>query len=120
MIDRIDDKQEPTRIGVTRLIAGYAAIIFILPYLAFKIAWISRTPVGLIDESLAYNSVMLALNILTFFMDTVAVLLALTFTHRWGLRAPAWLALAPMWVGTGFLAPIILAVPTSALTSLLG
>ncbi len=119
MIDRTDDKQRPVRIGVTRLIAGYAAIIFILPYLAIKIAWISGAPVGLIDKSLAYNPLMLALNILTFFMDTVAVLLALTFTHRWGLRAPAWLALTPMWVGTGFLAPIIVAVPMTALTRLL-
>jgi hypothetical protein len=120
MIDRTDDKQEPARIGLTRLIAGYAAIIFILPYLALKIAWISGAPVGMIDKSLADDSTLLALNILTFCMDAVAIVLALTFTHRWGLRAPSWLALAPMWVGTGFLAPIIVEVPMTALARLLG
>jgi hypothetical protein len=120
MIDRTDDKQELARVGVTRLIAGYAAIIFILPYLAIKIAWISGAPVGMIDKSLADNSTMLAINILTFCMDAVAILLALTFTHRWGLRAPGWMALTPMWVGTGFLAPIIVAVPMTVLARLLG
>jgi len=112
--------QEPIRQGVTRLIAGYAAIAFILPYLALKIAWISGAPIGMPNKSLVAEPTMLALNILTFFMDAVAVLLALTFTHNWGLRAPAWPALFPMWVGTGFLAPIAFATPIITLIRMLG
>jgi hypothetical protein len=112
--------QEPVRKGVTRLIVGYAAIAFILPYLALKIAWISGAPVGMLNKSLVAESTMLALNILTFFMDAVAILLALTFTHSWGLRAPAWPALFPMWVGTGFLAPIAVAWPIIILAQMPG
>jgi hypothetical protein len=63
---------------------------------------------------------MVALNILTFSMDAVAVLLALTFTHDWGLRVPAWPLLLPMWVGTGFLAPVVVAVPVISLVRVLG
>jgi len=112
--------QEPARKGVTRLIAGYAAIAFILPYLALKIAWISGAPVGMPNQSLVADPSMLALNLLTFFMDAVAILLALTFTHSWGLRAPGWPLLFPMWVGTGFLAPIAVATPIITVVGMLG
>lgn len=112
--------QEPARKGVTRLIAGYVAIAFILPYLAIKIAWISGVPIGMPDKNLVTAPSMIAVNILTFFMDAVAVLLALTFAHRWGLRAPPWPVLFPMWVGTGFLAPIVVAVPIITLARMLG
>jgi hypothetical protein len=112
--------QEPSRQDVTRIIAGYVAIAFILPYLAIKIAWISGVPVGMTDKNLVAAPGMLALNILTFFMDAVAVLLALTFAHRWGLRAPRWPVLFPMWVGTGFLSPIVIATPIVTLARMLG
>ncbi len=108
------------REGVTRLIAGYAAIAFILPYLALKIAWISGAPVGMPNKSLVADPIMLALNILTFCMDAVAILLALAFTHSWGLRVPAWPLLFPIWVGTGFLAPIAVAVPIITVVRVLG
>ena len=112
--------QNPSRKGAARLIVGYAAITFMLPYLALKIAWISGAPVGFLNKSLVAEPSMLALNILTFFMDVVAVLLALTFTHNWGLRAPALPTLFPMWVGTGFLAPIAVAWPILILAQMLG
>jgi hypothetical protein len=112
--------QKPYRKGAARLIVGYAAITFMLPYLALKIAWISGAPVGFLNKSLVAEPSMLALNILTFFMDVVAVLLALTFTHNWGLRAPALPTLFPMWVGTGFLAPIAVAWPILILAQMLG
>lgn len=38
------------RKGVARLLAAYAAIAFILPYLALKIAWVSGVPVGMANE----------------------------------------------------------------------
>ena len=112
--------EKPSRKGAARLIVGYAAIAFCLPYLALKIAWISGAPVGFLNKSLVAEPSMLALNILTFFMDVVAVLLALTFTHNWGLRAPALPTLFPMWVGTGFLAPIAVAWPILILAQTLG
>jgi hypothetical protein len=117
---KVIEMQEPVRKGVTRIIAGYAAIAFSLPYLALKIAWISGAPVGMLNKSLVADSTMLALNILTFFMDVAAILLALTFTHGWGLRAPAGPTLFPMWVGTGFLAPIAAALPIIILAQTLG
>src|SRR5262249_17692990 len=111
---------EPARKCLTRLIARYVPIVFILPYLAIKIAWISGIPVGMPDKNLVAAPSMLAVNLLTFFMDAVAILLALTFVHRWGLRAPPWPALFPMWVGMGFLAPIAVAVPITILARMLG
>jgi hypothetical protein len=112
--------QKPFRKGAARLILGYAAIAFCLPYLALKIAWISGTPVGMLNKSLVADPSMLALNIISFCMDAVAVLLALTFTHGWGLRAPAGPTLFPMWAGTGFLAPIAVSWPIIALAGMLG
>lgn len=120
MIGRTDDMQEPARSGGTRLIAGYAAIIFILPYLAIKITWISGVPLGMPDKKLVAGPAMLPINILTFCMDAVAILLALAFAHGWGRRVPAWLLLFPIWVGMGFLAPIVVAAPLNALARALG
>ena len=116
----LKEVQKPFRKGAARLILGYAAIAFCLPYLALKIAWISGAPVGMLDKSLVAEPSMLAVNILSFCMDAVAVLLALTFTHGWGLRARVWPTLFPMWVGTGFLAPIAVALPIIALAGMLG
>jgi hypothetical protein len=112
--------QKPTRKGVTRLIVGYAAIAFMIPYLALKIAWISGAPVGMRNRALVGEPAMLALNILSFGMDAIAVALALTFTHSWGLRARAMPTLFPMWAGTGFLAPIVVAWPISVLAAMSG
>lgn len=103
-----------------RLLAGYAAIVFILPYLAIKVAWIAGVPVGMPDKNLVADSRMIAINVLTFGMDAVAILLALAFTHRWGLRVPAGPLLFPMWVGSGFLAPIAIAIPAITLVRMLG
>jgi hypothetical protein len=59
---------------------------------------------------------MLAINALTFGMDAVAILLALAFTHSWGLRVSPWPLLFPMWVATGFLAPFVITVPALVLS----
>lgn len=104
---------------LARLSAGYGAIVFMLPYLALKIAWLSGNPIGFNDETLVGKPGMIAANVLSFGMDLVAVGLALTLTHRWGLRAPAWLVLFPMWVATGFLAPAVVVVPVAILQHLL-
>lgn len=102
-----------------RLIAGYGAIVFMLPYLALKIAWLSGNPMGFNDESLVGKPGMIAANAMSFGMDFVAVGLALTFTHRWGLRVPAGVVLFPMWVATGFLAPAVVIAPIAIITHVL-
>jgi len=104
------------RMRVARLVAGYGAIAFMLPYLALKIAWLGGNPIGFNDESLVGESGMIAANAISFAMDFVAVGLALTFTHRWGLRVPAWIVLFPMWVATGFLAPALVIVPIAIIS----
>src|SRR3990172_6086420 len=103
-----------------RLIAGYGAIGFMIPYLALKIVWLSGNPIGFNDESLVGKPGMIAANAMSFGMDFVAVGLALTFTPRWGLRVPAWLVLFPMWVATGFLAPAVVIAPIAIITQGLG
>jgi hypothetical protein len=50
-------------------------------------------------------------------MDVVAILVALAFTHRWGRRLPAWLVLAPIWVGTGLLIPAVCEVANGAVAA---
>ena len=59
---------------------------------------------------------MIAANAISFGMDFVAMGLALTFAHRWGLRVPAWLVLFPMWVASGFLAPAVVVAPIAIIT----
>jgi hypothetical protein len=109
---------QTSRMRIARPIAGYAAIISILPYLALKAAWLSGNPIGFIDPSLVSRPGMIAANVLSFGMDFIAVALALTFTHQWGQRAPAWLVLFPMWVATGFLAPAVVLVPVTILAQI--
>ena len=104
------------RMRFARLIAGYGAIVFMLPYLALKVAWLSGNPVGFNDGSLVGKPGMIAANAISFGMDFIAVGLALAFTHRWGLRVPAWLVLFPMWVATGFLAPAVVIAPITIIT----
>jgi hypothetical protein len=101
---------------VARLIAGYGAILFMLPYLALKVAWLGGNPIGFHDESLVGKPGMVAANAISFGMDFVAVGLALTFAHHWGLRVPAWMVLFPMWVASGFLAPAVVVVPITIIT----
>lgn len=105
------------RPGVLRLVVGYAAILGTLPYLALKGAWLSGGRIGVIDHSMFEGTSMYVLNTVTAGMDLVAIVVALAFTHSWGLRVPAWLVLVPIWVGTGLLAPIALAMPIAGIGS---
>jgi hypothetical protein len=97
--------------GGVRTMVGYAAILGTLPYLALKAAWLSGSTIGVLDRSMLDGTSMVVLNTVTAGMDLVAIVVALAFTHSWGLRVPAWLVLVPIWVGTGLLAPIALAMP---------
>lgn len=112
----VDDEAElqPSRL---RVFVCWAAIVSTLPYFVLKLLWLGSSTVGLTDPTFAGEPSVFALNLFTAFMDLVAIVLVLAFTYPWGQRLPGWLVLFPIWVGTGFLAPIILAVPISAVTA---
>ncbi len=96
---------------IARLIAGYGTVACALPYFALKVVWLSGGTLGVTDRTMLSDASMIALNGLTAIMDLIAILMALAFTHRWGLRVPAWLVLPPTWVASGLLAKFALAVP---------
>ncbi|WP_433468148.1 hypothetical protein [Spirillospora sp. CA-128828] len=105
--------------GRLRLAVCAATIAACVPYLTIKIAWLSGSTAGWNDPSAAGDSALYAGNAITMAMDAVAVLVAMTFTFRWGRRVPAWLVLTPIWVAVGLLAPIVLAVPLGSLLQVL-
>lgn len=93
-----------------RALAGFAALTT-LPYLALKVSWLAGMRTGLNDPEFGHSSTMFWLNSLTMGLDVVALVLAVIFLTRRGLRAPAWLVLPPMWIGAGLLGQILLALP---------
>lgn len=107
------------RLRVPRLIAGYASVASALPYLTLKIVWLSGGSLGASNPGVMRDRSMIALNAITAGMDLIAIALALAFTHRWGLRIPAWLLLPPMWVASGLLATFVVGVPVAMLEGLL-
>ncbi|WP_162802052.1 hypothetical protein [Ornithinimicrobium murale] len=93
-----------------RALAGFAALAT-LPYLALKVAWLSGSRTGLNDPEFGRSTAMQILNSLTLALDVVALVLAVVFLTRRGLRAPAWLVLPPMWIGAGLLGQILVSLP---------
>lgn len=93
-----------------RVLAGFAALTT-LPYLALKVSWLAGMRTGLNDPEFGHSGAMFWLNFLTMALDVVALVLAVIFLTRRGLRAPAWLVLPPMWIGAGLLGQILLALP---------
>lgn len=104
----------PEAPGRLRLAVCAATIAACVPYLTIKLAWLSGSTVGWNDAEAARDSTLYVGNLVTMAMDAVAVVIALAFTFRWGLRLPAWLVLAPTWIAAGLLAPIAIAVPPAA------
>ncbi|WP_354639314.1 hypothetical protein [Kitasatospora camelliae] len=97
------------------------AVAATLPYLTLKLLWLCGSTVGMVDPATAEDPALWLLNLVTFGMDGVAALLALAFARPWGQRLPAGLVVLPMWVATGLLGPLLLALAlTAAATLLLG
>jgi hypothetical protein len=94
-----------------RVAIGYLVVAAILPYLLLKAAWITGSTIGLARASSVDPRVLLGGNIVTAGMDLVAIVVVLAFTRDWGMRLPAWSVLLPAWVGTGLLAPFVVAGP---------
>jgi hypothetical protein len=105
--------------NTARLIAGYGAIASALPYLALKIVWLTGGTLGVANQDLMRDASMRVLNGVTAGMDVTAIVLALAFTHRWGLAMPAWLLLPPMWVASGLLATFVVGVPIAMIDALM-
>ncbi|MFH8382476.1 hypothetical protein ACH4E7_16235 [Kitasatospora sp. NPDC018058] len=101
---------------VVRGVAAGIAMASTAPYLTLKLLWLTGSHVGVRDPK-ALDSLW-TLNLLTFGMDAIALALALSFVRPWGRRAPAGLVAFPMWVATGLLGTILVAVPADALASL--
>ena len=96
---------------VIRRVIGYAAVAATIPYLTLKVVWLSGGTVGMADPEFFSGPLYTFGNLLSVGMDAIAILIALAFTHAWGRRIRAWLVLFPMWVATGFLAPIVVFMP---------
>lgn len=94
------------------MLATFAALTT-LPYMALKIAWLSGHRIGLSDPEFGRSTAMHILNSLTLALDVVALVLAVIFLTRRGLRAPAWIVLPPMWIGAGLLGQILVSTPIS-------
>ncbi|MFI2611314.1 hypothetical protein [Kitasatospora sp. NPDC018619] len=103
------------RIDERRIRAGAAwtAVAATAPYLTLKLLWLTGHPVGADDP--AEMDRLWLVNLLTFGMDAIAVALALAFARPWGRRAPAGLVAFPMWVATGLLGTILVALPVYVL-----
>ncbi|WP_395296737.1 hypothetical protein ACF9IK_27280 [Kitasatospora hibisci] len=99
-----------------RAVAAGTGVAATVPYLTLKLLWLTGHPVG-VGDGAAMDDLWL-INLLTFGMDAVAVLLALAFVRPWGRRAPAGLLAFPMWVATGLLGTILVALPLILLSTL--
>ncbi|NBE98676.1 hypothetical protein FE391_40240 [Nonomuraea sp. KC401] len=97
--------------AIGRVTAAIATVATMLPYLTLKILWLTGSSLGVTDPGLMNDPAMAGLNVMTFGMDAVGLLLVVAFTTRWGLRLPAWLVLLPMWVGTGLLSVVVVTAP---------
>lgn len=103
-----------TKIGWQRAAIGWVAVLAPAPYLALKVAWITGGSVGITDPALITDPAYRIANIASIVADLIAVVIAVALTRRFGQRLPAPLVLIPMWVATGFLAPIVILTPAGA------
>lgn len=94
-----------------RLLVSVLAVAGTVPYLTLKIAWLSGSRIGLLDPEFGRSATMHVANAATLLMDATAILLAVAFVARWRRRVPSPFVLAPMWVGTGLLAPVVVILP---------
>lgn len=101
-----------------RVAACAATIAACLPYLVMKALWLAGHPVGAVDAGDAaelLDTRHLVGDAITVGLELAAIGLVLALTCRWGRRVPAIVVLAPVWVGTGLLAPIALGAPLGLL-----
>ncbi|WP_439679952.1 hypothetical protein [Embleya sp. MST-111070] len=99
---------------------GFAAIVACLPYVGLKLLWVRCVDVGVIDRSRLSTAARIAVNLVTFLMDATAAVIAYWLTRPGGPPVRAWLVALPMWMASGLLSTIMLAVPLQLGVALLG
>lgn len=103
-------------------VAAWVAALACLPYLTLKTLWVAGSSLGippgspLLDHALALRLA----NAGTVVMDGAVIVLVLLLIRPWGLRAPWWLLLVPVWIATGLLLPIVLGYPAQLVAGALG
>lgn len=85
-----------------------------LPYLALKANWLAGGTLGMRDPAALADPSIVALNAVTLVMDLLLIALAIALTHGVGRRIPAVALLLPVWVGTGLLIPMAVAILPAA------
>jgi hypothetical protein len=98
------------------------AVASCLPYLVFKLLWLSGAMIGVTDSqgaALMNDSRHVIGNYVTVAMDLAAIGLVIALTSRWSRRLPGWLLLVPAWVATGLLAPIAIGLPVGLVVQML-
>ncbi|WP_433253566.1 hypothetical protein ACQPYK_10405 [Streptosporangium sp. CA-135522] len=114
------DANDDARAWALRLTATAVTVAGTLPYITLKLIWLTGGSAGIDDPVMLRDGGFFGLNLLTFGLDAVALLIALAFVRPWGFRIPAGLILAPMWVGIGLLVPLPLVVVPVFLADLFG
>jgi hypothetical protein len=105
------------RVSLSRLIAGYGVVVCAAPYLVLKIVWLAGGQLGVADPVMMRDRSMIAANAVTAGMDVIGIVIALAFTHRWGLRIPGWFLLPPIWVATGLLVRFVAGLPLAMIAA---
>ncbi|MEU5090111.1 hypothetical protein [Streptomyces sp. NPDC021356] len=95
-----------------RLLARFA-VVACLPYLTLKLLWVAGADVGVKDLGTLSRAEWVAANAVTFAMDAIAALIAHVLNRPGGRTVRAWLILFPMWVATGMLVALMVALPVS-------
>ncbi|WP_146615633.1 hypothetical protein [Nonomuraea aridisoli] len=110
-----------SRSRVLRTTVVIVAVVSCLPYLIFKLAWLSGSTIGITsaEGAATMNDARHVIgNYLTLVMDLLAIVLAVVLARPVSHRLPAWLLLVPAWGATGLLAPIVLGLPAGLLVQL--
>ncbi|UGQ13750.1 hypothetical protein LO772_09205 [Yinghuangia sp. ASG 101] len=96
------------------------AIAACAPYLTLKLLWIVGVDIGIVDTGKISRGQWIAANLLTFVMDAVAAAVAHALTRPRIKRGRSWPILLPLWIASGLLGVIMIAVPLSCGGALVG
>src|SRR4051812_33528330 len=106
-----------TGVGRLGMTAAWISAAACLPYLFLKVVWTLDQPVGVTDSAQLHSNESVAGNAVMAMIQLVAVVLVLALVRPWGRRAPTWLLLLPVWVGTGLLFQVMVGSAIFALSS---
>ncbi len=106
----------------SRRLLRAVAVVACLPYLTLKTLWVAGSRLGIPPGSplLEHGTALVVANVVTVAMDGAVIVLALLLTRPWGRAVPAWLLVAPMWIATGLLAPVMAGYPLQLLVRAFG